>query len=114
MGRAPRTRYDHVMSDHSAPGPRLLDVKAGSDHELHLRFEDGTVGTIDLSHELRRGGVFAPLRDPALFRSVRLAKDGQVEWPTGPDLCPHALYLRVTGKAPREIFPGLAPQSADA
>ncbi len=102
------------MSEQPSSPPRLLDVQAASDHELRLRFDDGTVGTIDLSGELRSGGVFTALRDPAAFRAVRLGECGQVEWPSGADLCPHALYLRVTGKTARELFPGLDRQPADA
>ena len=102
------------MSDNTAPGPRLLDVRAASDHELRLSYEDGTVGLLDLAPELRRGGVFAALRDPTVFRAVRRGEGGQVEWPTGVDLCPHALYLRLTGKTPQDLFPGLTRQSVDA
>ena len=102
------------MSDHATPTPRLLEVQAESDHELRLHYENGTVGTIDLSHEISAGGVFASLRDRAVFQAVRLGEFGQVEWPTGADLCPHALYMRLTGKAPDEVFPGLAGQPADA
>lgn len=102
------------MTEHSTPPPRVLDVRAESDHEIHLHFEDGTVGTVDLSVEMRRGGVFAQLRDPVLLRAVRLGADGHLEWPSGLDLCAHALYLRLTGKTPSDLFPDLARQSADA
>lgn len=108
------SRYDECMSVNPTTAPRLLEVQAESDHELRLRYEDGAAGVIDLSHEISTGGVFASLRDPAVFRAVRLGECGQIEWETGADLCPHALYMRLTGKAAHEVFPGLARQPTDA
>ncbi|MDJ0522814.1 MAG: DUF2442 domain-containing protein [Planctomycetota bacterium] len=102
------------MSVNPTTAPRLLEVQAESDHKLRLRYEDGTVGVIDLSHEISTGGVFASLRDPAVFGAVRLGECGQVEWEAGADLCPHALYMRLTGKTADEVFPGLARQPTDA
>jgi hypothetical protein len=33
--------------------------------------------------------------------------EGAVEWPGGIDMCPDALYLRMTGKQPEDLFPAL-------
>jgi hypothetical protein len=65
---------------------------------LHLRFEDGVEGVLDLSRELTFRGVFEPLKDLAYFRQVRVDPDlGTVAWPNGADLDPDVLYAQVTG-----------------
>ncbi|MBW2726904.1 MAG: hypothetical protein JRE71_21200, partial [Deltaproteobacteria bacterium] len=48
------------MSDHDKEStPKLLEVRPEADHKLWLRYEDGVKGTVDLSGEIRAGGVFA-------------------------------------------------------
>jgi hypothetical protein len=102
------------MSDDPTPVPRLVQVEAESDHEIRLQYEDGTAGTVDLSEELGSSGVFESLREPAAFRAVRLGEFGQVEWPGGGELCPDALYLRLVGRSPQDVFPRLSRQPTDA
>ncbi|MGO4883276.1 MAG: DUF2442 domain-containing protein [Bryobacteraceae bacterium] len=79
----------------------LKDIVAANSlggHRLHLRFEDGVEGTIDLAPVLSFRGVFEPLRDPAYFAQVRVDPAlGTVTWPNGADLDPDVLYSRITG-----------------
>lgn len=60
-----------------------------------MTFVDGTSGEVDLRDLLERpevpSGVFAPLRDPAVFAKAGVVL-GAVEWPGGPDLAPDAMY----------------------
>jgi hypothetical protein len=77
---------------------------------LHVRFEDGLEGEIDLAGLIRFEGVFAPLRDPTRFSEVRVHPElGTVCWPNGADLDPDVLYARISGKsiklAPEETRP---------
>ncbi|NJM39086.1 MAG: DUF2442 domain-containing protein [Akkermansiaceae bacterium] len=62
-------------------------------HRLHLEFNNGVTGEIDLSTELN-GPIFRPLRDPAYFSSVRL-EGGTIAWPNGADLAPEYLLERL-------------------
>ena len=94
--------------------PRLIAVQHEAEFKLRLRYDDGTEGTVDLSSEIRKGGVFAALEDPAVFSSVRIGEFGQIEWPNGVDICSNALYLRLTKATPSELFPDLNQQPADA
>ena len=94
--------------------PKLIEVRPEADHRLWLRYDDGVEGIVDLSGEIRAGGVFAALEERAVFAAVELGKFGQVKWAIEIDMCPNALYLRLTRKAPRELFPGLARQPTDA
>jgi len=47
-----------------------------------------------------RYGVFAPLRDEALFRNVQIGDRGQIAWSEDLDICPDSAYLEITGKIP--------------
>lgn len=79
----------------------LKDIVAAQvlgDYRLHLRFEDGVEGVVDLRPHLSFRGVFEPLRDPAFFALVRVDPNlGTVAWPNGADLDPDVLYARITG-----------------
>ena len=86
--------------------PKPVEVKPLTDFRIWLRYEDGTEGTIDLSDVAGRG-VFAAWNDPAFFRSVRLGSHGAIEWGASIDICPDAMYLRLTGKSPEDVFPAL-------
>ena len=76
----------------------IVAAKALGDYRLHLRFEDGVEGVVDLAPHLSFQGVFEPLRDPAYFAQVRVDPElGTVAWPNGADLDPDVLYGRITG-----------------
>lgn len=67
----------------------VTEVKCVGEYRLWLRFSDGAEGVVDLAPELY-GDVFAPLRDPALFRQVFLTSR-TIEWPNGADFAPEFL-----------------------
>ena len=78
----------------------VIDVKPLDGYRLHLRFEDGIEGEVDLSETFRFEGVFAPLQDPVEFRRVSVNPElGVVCWPSGADLDSDVLYAQVTGRA---------------
>jgi hypothetical protein len=61
------------------------------DYVLHLRFNNGVEGEVDLASELD-GEVFEPLRDQTLFAQARVNRDLRtVTWPNGADLAPEFL-----------------------
>lgn len=90
-----------------------MEVKAQSGYRIWLRYSDGTEGTVDLSHLVGRG-VFAAWNDVAFFESVRIAESGAVIWGDDIDLCPDALYMKLTGKTPGELFPKLRSVESNA
>ena len=76
----------------------IVAVNAIGDYRLHLRFEDGVEGNIDLAPMLSFRGIFEPLKDAAYFAKVRVDPElGSVVWPNGADLDPDVLYARLTG-----------------
>lgn len=77
----------------------IVSAKALGDYRLHLRFEDGIEGVVDLAPTLSFRGVFEPLPGRAYFAQVRVDPElGTVTWPNGADLDPDVLYGRITGK----------------
>ena len=70
----------------------VRDVKVIGPYSLLLTFEDGFCREVDLSPILH-GRRFGPLRDPKLFRQVRLEPEFEtIIWPTGADFDPETLY----------------------
>jgi hypothetical protein len=74
---------------------RVVAVDPQPDLRLHVRFIDGTSGEVMLRSFLTSsqvtGTIFEPLRDPEVFRQVRVEM-GVVSWPNGADLAPDAMY----------------------
>ncbi len=77
----------------------IVEVKPLGGYRLFLRFDDGAAGEIDLDSIMRFEGVFAPLRDQAVFSQVRVnAELGTIVWPNGADLCADVLHAKITGR----------------
>lgn len=84
---------------------RPEEVRALEGYCLWLRYSDGVEGEVDLSHLAGRG-VFKAWKDRAFFESVRIDEAGAISWGEGIELCPDALYLKLTGKiAPLSASP---------
>ena len=92
---------------------KITHVKSLKSYRLKLCFANGATGEVDLS-ELAGIGVFAGWKDYAEFSKVTTGDSGDLVWPGGIDLCPDALYFRMTGKKPEEEFPSLQHELAHA
>jgi hypothetical protein len=92
---------------------RITKVRAVEGYCLELEFDDGIAGRVDLS-DLAGEGVFAPWLDRAAFEAVRIGSSGELVWSDEIDLCPDAMYLKLTGKRPEDVFPALRRESAHA
>ncbi len=76
------------------PIPRLLSVAASATipYTIDVVWEGGITTSIDLTGVVLREAAFAPLRDPKIFREIRLARWGWgIEWPNGLDYAPDTL-----------------------
>ncbi|MGH2811386.1 MAG: DUF2442 domain-containing protein [Actinomycetota bacterium] len=73
--------------------PVVIEAQHRGDHKIHLVFQDGTQGTVDLSDSLE-GPVFEPLRDPEFFARFFI-EAGTLVWPNGADIAPESLYEKV-------------------
>ena len=70
----------------------VREAKFLRDYVVWLRFNDGAEGEIDLAAELE-GEMFAPLKDPVMFRQLRVDPELQtIVWPNGETLRPSFLY----------------------
>jgi hypothetical protein len=77
----------------------IVEVEPLEDYRLHLRFEDGVSGVVDIAKLVSFTGVFAPLEDKAYFTQVKVNPDiGTICWPNQADLDPDVLYSLITGE----------------
>lgn len=72
---------------------KIVDAEYLGEHSLHLCFNDGTEGDVDLKEHMEHG-VFQPLRDPIKFRQFGL-EHGTIVWSDQLDIAPEYLYKRV-------------------
>lgn len=82
-----------------------LDVAPRAGYRIWLRYSDGTSGEVDLSNLAGRG-VFQVWNDRSFFESVHVAPHGSIAWDDDIEICPDALYLKLTGKSVEEFFAG--------
>ena len=83
-----------------------VEVEVKNDYRIWLRYSDGTSGEVDLDYLAGRG-VFKAWDTPGFFETARVTKYGFIAWGEGDDieLCPSALYMRLTGKSLEEMWP---------
>jgi hypothetical protein len=82
---------------------KITHVKALPGFCLELQFDNRETGVVDLS-EFAGRGVCAAWTTPGVFEQAAVTDDGAIEWPGEVDMCPDALYLRMTGKTAEEVF----------
>ena len=91
--------------------PTAVEPREG--HRIWVRYSDGVSGEVDLSHLAGRG-VFEAWNHRAHFESVRITSGSAIAWDDAIELCPDAVYLRLTGKSVEEVMPGVQDLLADA
>jgi hypothetical protein len=69
-----------------------------ADHRVHLWFNDGSYGEVDLCKALH-GPIFEPLKDIAEFKQFRL-EGHTLAWDNGADFAPEYLHALVHSEAP--------------
>ena len=70
---------------------RVKKIKYTSGYSFLIVFDDGTQAIIDFSDYLKKGLVFAPLRNSAFFQQAKI-EGGTIAWPNGADIAPETLY----------------------
>jgi hypothetical protein len=93
--------------------PKILEARSLDDYKIWLKFNDGAVGEVDLSHLVGKG-VFTLWNDLENFRSFSIEKGRNLTWSDEIDIDADSLYLRLTGKKPEELFPALKEESTYA
>ena len=92
---------------------RILAASPRSGFCIELAFDNGERGVVDLS-SLAGHGVFAAWEQLGVFEKMSVTPEGALEWPGEIDLCPDALYLRMTGKSADQVFPLLKDRLSHA
>lgn len=90
-----------------------IEVEALPNYVIRIKFEDGVQGEIDLS-DLVGKGVFKALQKSTKFQKVFISESGAISWGNEIELCADALYLKLTGKKPEELFPQIQKEMTDA
>jgi hypothetical protein len=67
-----------------------VEVRADSDYQLHIRFNDGLSAVYDVAPLLEKG-IFQRLRDISFFKQAHIAYN-TVVWDDVLDIAPEALY----------------------
>ena len=76
----------------------IVEARPLGQYRLHLRFEDGVEGEVDIASMTDFTGMLAPLTDPTYFAQLTTnPESGTITWPNGADLDPDVLYAAVTG-----------------
>ncbi|MDY7005411.1 MAG: DUF2442 domain-containing protein [Cyanobacteriota bacterium] len=78
----------------------IIEVNHQENYLLHVKFEDGKEGIVDISQLIEFTGIFAKLQDINYFQTVKLNPEwGTIYWENGADLDPDVLYSIVTNEA---------------
>jgi hypothetical protein len=68
----------------------LTNVTANDDYTLELEYKNGEKRFYDFKPDFSHS-FYKELQNPVLFKRV-LVVNGEIEWTTGQDFCPHTLY----------------------
>jgi hypothetical protein len=90
---------------------RVKQVNYTQDYELHVVFEDGVEGNINLDQTVEVG-IFRILKDKNLF-SKAYTKGRSIAWSDELEIDADAIYLELTGKRIEEIMPGKKSYASD-
>lgn len=86
--------------------PKALEVKPLKQYRIWIRYSDGVEGEVDLSSLVGKG-LLSLLKDEKAFTRVHIGSGGEIAFTEEIALCPDAIYLKLTGKSPEELFPRL-------
>jgi len=71
--------------------PRVKSVLPEKNYTLHLWFNNGEEGILDIKPYLEKG-IFRELKNKQMFNTVR-PFIGTIQWANEADLCPDTVYL---------------------
>jgi hypothetical protein len=73
----------------------VTEARYERDYIIHLKFNDGAEGFVDLANELH-GEVFSPLKDVNRFKAFKVDPELKtLVWENGADLAPEFLHDRL-------------------
>ena len=60
--------------------PKVVQAVAGDHYTVYAYMNDGTVRGVNVFPLIEKGGVFAPLRDPDIFRHSLTVLNDTIAW----------------------------------
>ena len=73
----------------------VVEARYDRDYIIHLKFNDGAEGYVDLTGELH-GEMFSPLKNLTRFKAFRVDPELEtVVWDNGADFAPEFLHSRL-------------------
>jgi hypothetical protein len=92
---------------------RPVSIRALPNYRIFISFSDGEEGEVDLS-DLAGRGVFEAWKDYSAFEQVHIGPGREIQWNDEIELCPDAVYMRLTGETPEDLFPELQSEITHA
>lgn len=77
--------------------PKIVSVKPLEGFKLHLKYNDGIEGIVDLSH-LKGKGIFVWWEYDNNFSKVFIDKSGAIVWNEDLDIDSLSCYLKITNQ----------------
>jgi hypothetical protein len=90
-----------------------IAVHALPGYRIHLNYDDGVEGDVDLSAYVAEG-PFGPWSDAAFFERVEIGPHREIRWSDEIELCPDAMYMKITGMTPEQYFSKTPAEMAHA
>jgi len=81
---------------------KIVDLKPLPQYKLHIKYNDGVEGDLDLS-EIAGKGVFEKFNDVSFFNHVWIGETGAPTWQNELDIALINTYLKITGKSFEEF-----------
>lgn len=78
--------------------PYLKKAESLNHYKLHLFFDDGVEGIVDLSR-WKGKGLFEVWNDEKEFRNFTITKRKKLQWTNDIDMDPDAFYLQIIKKS---------------
>jgi hypothetical protein len=81
---------------------KVLEATYQGDYRIHVLFEDGVAGTIQLN-DLIENGIFRSLKDTAQFSKV-YTTGYSIAWSEELEIDAATIYSELSGKSPAEAY----------
>ena len=91
--------------------PTRVETRPG--YRIWLEYSDGVSGEVDLSYLVGRG-IFKAWDEPGYFERVHITSHRSIAWNEEIELCPDAMYMRITGKTFEEMYADTQPAYGNA
>lgn len=90
-----------------------VEVEASANWRIRIAFADGVSGELDLS-DMAAEPIYAAWRDPDFWRSVHITDHRAVAWNDDIEFCADSLYMDLTGRTLRDMYPRSADGAVNA